>query len=487
MRAPAASAPAAAAGQFDEVGPGAPMVGRRDLAWAYGAQVFNVGSGLMLLPFALRYLGAEDMGVWYLFIAFAALGQLLELGFQPTIARQAAYVYGGASSLHPDGLPEMGRRAISEPLLADLYAAGRRVYALLATAAAVLLVVGGGLYLAWLPSTRGNVTHTLVAWTVYAVGAAVTFGGGVHAGFLQGRGEVAAASRSLALGKAFMVAVSVPALALGYGLLGLAVSSLAGALLYRWLLHRLFLAPDRSETALLRGKTPRDSHCIGVLWKSAWRLGAVQIGAFLILRANLILASAYFALGEVAAYGLALQVAGLLGTVAAMLATLLMPRMSTLQAQGRMDELRRLFSTAIVGAALLYATGAALLLLLGPAALHGLGSRTTLPPQPLLALLLGVLFLELLHSVSATYLTTLNRVPFTSAALLSGVAVVTLAYALVRLTDLGLAALVAAQGLVQLAYNNWKWPLEAMRHLGMRPSEVLRLGASGLLSMTRSR
>jgi hypothetical protein len=32
------------------------------------------------------------------------------------------------------------------------------------------------------------------------------------------------------------------------------------------------------------------------------------------------------------------------------------------------------------------------------------------------------------------------------------------------------------QGVVQLAYNNWKWPLLVFRELGVHPRGLLRFG-----------
>lgn len=467
----------------------AAMVRRRDLFWAYGAQLLNVGAGIVLLPVTLRHLSADEMGLWYLFIALAALAQLLEFGFQPTIARQSAYVYAGAGTLQAHGLPTAptAGASLDPTLLAGLFFSARRIYRLLSLGAATVLFVAGSAYLLWLPNSHLQPADVVLPWLLYAGGAVVTFGTGYYGGFLQGRGEVATASKSLALSKTLMLAASVPLLVGGYGLLGLGVSNLVAALLYRLVTRRLFLRRDRPETVfILRRPGSASPGLTTLLWKSAWRLGVVQLGAFLILRANLFIASVHFDLRTVAAYGLTLQLAGLLTTLATMLTSLLVPRMSALQAQGRTEELRTVFSSALLGAVLFYLAGAGAILAFGPPLLRSLGSHTTLLAPPLLSLLLLVLFLELIHSVSATYLTTLNTVPFVNAALLSGAAIVLLGVALTAYSALGLASLVLSQGIVQLAYNNWKWPREAARHLRLGLLDVLRLGAAGLLRTARA-
>jgi hypothetical protein len=84
------------------------------------------------------------------------------------------------------------------------------------------------------------------------------------------------------------------------------------------------------------------------------------------------------------------------------------------------------------------------------------------------------------HSIAASYLTTLNKVPFVGAAIVSGVGVALLTLLLIK--PFGIAGMVVAQGVVQLAYNNWKWPLEAVKHLELSPLNILVLGAKKIIS-----
>jgi hypothetical protein len=101
------------------------------MIWGYLAQALNLGGGLLLLPISARFLSPEDLGLWFVFSALAGLAQLLELGFQPTFARNAAYVYAGAQQLVKTGLPERSDNddpAVNLGLLSGLLAAARTVY-----------------------------------------------------------------------------------------------------------------------------------------------------------------------------------------------------------------------------------------------------------------------------------------------------------------------------------------------------------------------
>jgi O-antigen/teichoic acid export membrane protein len=453
---------------------------RNDIIWGYAAQLLNVGAGVLLLPFCLRFLNSGELGLWYVFIALAGLAQLLEFGFQPTIARQTAYVYSGAQALTSVGLPRNEAGALRLPLLADLVAAARNVYRLVAFGAAGVLYFLGTFYLYSLLDRSVDATAVLLSWIVYATGALTNFYYGYFNGLLQGRGEQTAANKMVAISRGCMVVLSLPLLACGAGLAGLAAASLASAVVSRVLIKRTFFCPARSETAYLRQNKGDPKALTLMLWKSAWRMGVVQLGAFMILRANLFIATSYLGLRAAASYGLSLQLLGLLASMSTLLFTLQMPKMNALQTQAKSDELKTLFASALIASWVIYIVGASVLLSAAGPMLGILKSNTSLLPAPWLAVLVLIMFLEMNHALSAMYITTINQVPFAAAAVLSGVAIIGLGATLLHYTDLGIGALIIAQGLVQLAYNNWKWPFIACRHLQLNVASFCRYGKSGL-------
>src|SRR3990167_832985 len=104
------------------------MLSRRDLYWGYAAQVLNIGLGLIMLPVIVRHMSTAEVGLWFVFITLISFAQLLELGFQPTISRNVAYIYAGAQKLSAFGLQENGNGNLNIPLLANLVAASRFIY-----------------------------------------------------------------------------------------------------------------------------------------------------------------------------------------------------------------------------------------------------------------------------------------------------------------------------------------------------------------------
>ena len=136
--------------------------------------------------------------------------------------------------------------------------------------------------------------------------------------------------------------------------------------------------------------------------------------------------------------------------------------------------MQRVFGSVLILSLTLNLLGLVVLLFFGPWALHVVGSRTELLPTPQLLLLGIILLLELNHSMGATYLTTTNRIQFLQAAIWSGCAIVILSFLFVGYGKIW--ALLLVQGGVQLAYNNWRWPQLALRHLKCSSSELFQKG-----------
>ena len=450
---------------------------RRDVVWGYAAQLLNIAAGLILLPIIVRFLTQDEVGLWFVFLALASLAQLLEFGFLPTITRNAAYIYAGAQELHPEGLKPVDKQGdINYKLLTDLFAAARHIYLYVAIAAALVMFGAGTFYIYSLLPSGYEVNAAIAGWVTFSAGYVLNFYFGYYNGMLQGRGDITLSNKVIVTSRLVMVLLGAILLIKGYGLLGLGVASFVSAIAGRFLAYRYFFTAHRPETAQLSKRTGDAKTLIWVLWHNASRFGLVNLGAFLIARANLLIASSVLGLGVAGSYGMSLQLLLSLAGVASMFAHLQLPRMNALQAHGKLDSLRGTYGLTVLSSWFMYALGATVLLTMGPATLELIGSNTTLLNPVILTCLVVIVALEMNHSIGAAYLTTLNYIPFVGAALWSGVAIIIVGYILVTQTSLGLWGLIIAQGVVQASYNNWKWPKEASKHLGCGFPALLRFG-----------
>ena len=451
---------------------------RCDVLWGYAASSLNIGAGLILLPVILRYLPSEDVGLWFVFITLASLAQLLEMGFQPTVARNAAYVYAGAQTLNKVGLPSKASSSgqINKSLLDALVNAARCIYQVVAFMAALVLLLAGTYYISTLLTLSQDHPSSLLAWVAFASGYVVNFYYGYINGLLQGRGDVTQANKVIILSRSLLILLGSAAVALGFGLVGLGIASLISAVAGRIAAYRFFYILYSPSKAF--DKNEGDdlvSNLLKMMWHNASRLGAVQIGAFFIQRGNTLIASSFLGLAAAASYGMTVTVLMALSGIAMVICQVQVPHMNTLQSNGDKTALISIFGEILLTSWLLFVTGLIALLLFGDNILYLIGSSTYFLPSKILFLFGIIALLEMNHSIAGTYLTTTNKIPFVNAALFSGLGILVLAF--LTINFFGVIGLILSQGLVQLVYNNWKWPLEATKNLDSNFTKIIKMGA----------
>lgn len=451
------------------------------IGWSYLAQTLNLTAGVVTLPVLFLYLDAEAIRLWIVFITLGSLALLFELGFQPTLARNVAYVLSGSREVLREGLaPEVHAGSeIDRHLLAGVVAAGRSIYLRLTLALSLLFCPAATVYL-WLISGAENLgSLVLASWGLFALGLVLNFYFSYLTAMLLGAQEVARANQVTVLTRLSFIVLSVVLVISGFGLLALGIANLVacigGRLLAIAYVHRVQvyrqLPPNRGQAAQLRRR----------LSLNAFRLGASQLGAFATQRGNILLAAAVLSVDLSAAYSL---------TVTALMAlygiALAAPQ-AALPFLGRAAQERdRAESSRLLGAALLLGYGTFtvgfLFLLVVAYWLEGQASLpVTFLSTPYLLVLGGVIFLELNHSIFGIFLTASNEVPFYRAAVLSGAAILSLSAVLVP--SYGVWSLILVQGGVQLAYNNWRWPSFAMKAQGMRFAAILAAGFERLRAL----
>lgn len=459
----------------------AKAISRSDLLWGYGASVLNIGAGIILLPLILHFLSVETVALWIVFTTLVGLTQLLELGFQPTIARYAAYIYAGSQKIQKIGLPTIdgNNEGVNGKLLDSLVDSARSVYRYISLIAAAIMLVGGTIYVSSLAPENQSQSEYLTAWIIYAIGYIFNFYYGYLNGLIQGRGDVTGVNKITIISRLILILASTTALVFGYGLLGLGFASLLSAVASRFLSYRLFFAKYQRDCSPPIGELyefRRD--LLATLWHNASRLGIVNIGTFLILKANVLIASSMLGLSEASSYSITLTILTTLSGLAMVICQIQIPHMSALQATHKKERLASMYGEIQLTSLIVYVFGLVLLLAVGSELLQILGSRTTLLPTNLLLLYGVVILLELNHSVAGSYIATTNRLPFVPAAIISGVSIVIISLTIAG--EFGLLGIILSQGLVQAAYNNWKWPVMAAKDFNMNVISIYRLGVCGL-------
>ncbi len=114
-----------------------------------------------------------------------------------------------------------------------------------------------------------------------------------------------------------------------------------------------------------------------------------------------------------------------------------------------------------------------------------LHANTRLLEGPLMIFAILVFFLQYNQICFSLYIGMGNKVPYMKGEFWSGVAAVILSYLVVQHTSLAVAGILLSQCIVQLCYNDWKWPYEACRQMGVSLGDIRRTGMKSIMQMLK--
>jgi hypothetical protein len=437
------------------------LLPHRDFIAGVLAQVLQYGAALLLLPLIATQLDTAEIGVWYVFVTIQGLSALIDFGFQPNIARAFAAAFAGSPELLREGLSSAASSEPNLPLVQRILISARKLYLAIAVVTLLLLLSGGLFYVTSITQGEAVRLHTTqFAWCVFAFGVALNLYLLWAPPLLMGSGRIYQSYLFTIATRGGFAVLGTIVLLFGGGLIGLAAAQLVSVLLGGIVL----LVTTRPVIRQLSTVTAASTPVLRALWHNASRTGLMMAGGFLINRANVFIFSSFIGLAVSSRYAFTLQVFSAAMAIAQLPTTIALPRMTALRVRGELFGLTRLFLSRHLFLLASFTIIVLVAFVAGIPLLGLIGSHIAFLPTPEYLLFAVILLLEL-NSVNCAYLlSTNNKVPFTSSALISGIAVTLLSLAAVWL-GYGVMGALVAQGLVQLAYNNWKWPLETWKEL----------------------
>ena len=435
------------------------FVRQRGFLVGFLAQALQYGSSLLLLPLVLHRLTAAEIGIWYLLMAAQTFATVADFGFGAAFTRNITAAMAGAATIQADGLAapaEDGQPNYA--LVARIVGAARVWYFALSAAVLLVMLTGGLWYVTRLADGHAvRLGYVQLSWGVMSLTIAVGLYFSWVNPILIGAGRVQQDITTQVIGRGGYALVGAGMLLSGGGLLGLACAQLAGAVLARWAATR-FLRPVAANLPAVRQSGKELRGLIRLIAPNASRYGLAGLAGFIITRSNLFAISTFIGLEASASFAVSLQLISILMVVAQVPLQFAGPRLVHANVGGDKATVRRITIKLTLAYVSLFIVGTVGVIIVGPTLLRLIGSRTHLLSASDLALLALVFLLEGVHVISAFVIASSNRVPFVSAALLSAAAVAIGSFLAGKL-GLGVTGIIACQGLVQLAYNNWKWPL----------------------------
>lgn len=461
---------------------------KKDVVWSYLAQFFSLASGIFILPLVLKLLSTDEIALNYLIGSLGAMVALFDFGFAPQFGRNITYVFSGAQTIHKTGIQtvESGEE-INYTLLLNMIYTAKAVYFRIALAAFILLSTFGTWYIYEVTNGFQTVDHVVWIWATTNVSIFLSFYFSYFDSLLIGRGMIKQARISAIISKATYILFSITLLLFGFGLLGVVLSSLASSLIYRYISYRFFYDKEFLEKiSEVKIDKVLSRELFKKLWHNSSKLGLVIVSAYAINNLSMFLAGLFLSSEEVASYGLLIQLVGIISMVSGTLFSSYNPTFSYLRISNKLSELLGTFSFTIIVYLLLFIVGSAVLIFLGPIILKFIGSNAVLPAVPIMLVYCLVVLLENNHSNFATLIVTKNEVPFFKSSIIAGFFVAVGDFIILKYFSFGIMGLILVQGIVQLGYANWKWPLVVCREFSTNYFYILKLGVKVMFQKVKA-
>lgn len=450
---------------------------RKDVAWNYGGTIVAMGSNFVLLPFLVAFLNEETLGLWYVFMAVGNLIMLFEFGFNPTFARNFAFVWAGARSLIKEGRTTEVVDEVDAALLARVIAACKMVYQRISILALIVLAIPGTVYVLFISQSL-PVFDVAISWSIFAVAVLVNLYFLYYSAMLRGIGSIAAENKIKIVSRVAQLVCTVVFLVLGLGLMGVALGFAINALLYRILVSRAFWKDERISSLQLKRFTITKEDKQGIyrtISYNAYRDGGVQVSNYASTQASTIICSLMLGLAEAGTFSIALQFATAIGNLALALSTSYRPMIQAAYQRDDIALVQRSTGKSAVVYIAIFLVGFVCVLATAYPLLNIFKPDASFDPLVFCAVSLYMLLFDW-HTLFASMLSNMNQVPYVKAYIFTAICGIVLSVVLIGVGKLGVWGLVLGLALPQIIYNNWKWPYVAARAMNSTVRDLLKIG-----------
>jgi O-antigen/teichoic acid export membrane protein len=462
-------------------------LGKKDLVWGYFAQFFSIATGILILPIILKLLSPEEVGLNYLMLTIGVLVTLFDFGFAPQFGRNITYIFSGSQNLLKEGVEQnTNKLGVNYKLLFVMIQTAKFLYKRLSLIILILLLTLGTVYIYEITNGFNTVKNSLFIWLTYCISIYFNMYFAYYSSLLNGRGMVTEYRKALVYSKTVYTVISLILLLLNLGLISIVIANLITPFVVKFFSHKFFFTEELNQKLEgFKASKEEKLELIEIIWHNAKKLGLVYLGSFAITKVGMFIAGLFLSLDTIASYGLMVQLVSLIAIVATTISTLYQPRIASLRILNSKSDLLNDFSYTVVIFKILFIVGSLLFVSIGNYILNFMGSATVLPSIPILILYCLVVFLETNHSLFSSFLVTNNEIPFVRATLIAGIVITILTYLLLKFTNLNLLSIVLVPLLVQLAYNNWKWPYVVCNYFQVNYLDFIIIGIKNVKSQIK--
>lgn len=453
---------------------------RREIFLSYFAQFLSMASGIIVLPFMLKYLHSNELGYYYIMLSIGSLVSLFDFGFTPQFSRSITYILSGARELTKEGINdivEISETNINEKLFINMILTSKNVFNKIGLYAIITMLTFGLAYVYYITLGFNTIEYSLLIWLIFSFSIYFNIKFSYYSALLLGRGQILESKLVIIFSKISYLLFVIISFIFGYGLIGLVIANLIQPFVLRFFSKKYFFDSKIKKMLLKYSITKYEiNELFKVVWFNSKKMGLVFLGSYAISKLSIFLSGLYFSLEEVASYGLMLQLFSILNAVSSTFFSINQPRFSSLRIKQKKNTLLEEFAFSMIVYYSIYFLGILSIFLLLPDILSVMDSNTQLPSNLILIIYSIVILLEGNHSNFATIITTRNDVPFVIPSLISGAFIAILSFISLEFFKQGILGLVLIQGIVQLLYSNWKWPKVVLYEFNISFMKFVKIG-----------
>jgi len=425
------------------------QITRIDVLWNYAATFLKIASSALLLPFILRMMPAEMVGIWTVFVT---------------------YIFSGVRSLKTTGFETIAERnqSIDYGLLKGVISAMRWFYSRMAVVLFLLLTTAGTWYIfSLMKNYKGEQSEVYIAWGLLCIINSYNIFTLYYNSLLLGKGLIKKSKQIIIVGNLIYLIIAASLMMAGKGLIAIVTAKISSVIIIRWLSYRAFFSKQLKQQ--LKDVLPRaKAEILKAIYPNAIKIGLTTLGGFMVTRSAVIIGSFYLSLEDIASYGITMQLIGVIAGLSSIFTATYQPKIVQLRVENNITKIKILYLKGQLIIITTYVLSGSVILVFGDSVLQFLGSNTMLMPSVLIALGL-ILSLEQTNlSVAGAILVTKNEVPFFKAALYSGAIIIIGLFLSFHLFHWGLLTMLIIPLLVDVSYQAWKWPLEVVKELKIK-------------------
>ena len=434
---------------------------KNPIFWSLLADVLRFGYAIILMPIVLIVFTPNDVVLWLTFIMLAGAIPIFDMGLTHTIQRMSAYVYAGASEINAQELPKSGSK-IDLGLLASLLKGSQRLYLIITILAALSFYTIGSIYVLSIAKEPDNY-HNVFLWCLYITGFLINFYFSYTVSIIFGRGDIISASKVQIIFGVLYMFLAICFIFFGYTLDGICYSVLIASLVSRsYAYKKLYGCPEIKKTLKMPVGNIGIKEFIDKIKGNAIKYGLVSLSIFMVSRVPSLLVVYFFGADKASGLTFSIYVFSLLGIISLIPFTISMPKMNEFAVRFGITRVKPVFQLSWCVVLMTYLIASCLVILFGPFILEAINSSINFVSLPYLCILALTGFLEANHAVCANVLTVQNKIPFYKQSLLTGVIIIIFIFIGYN-EGLSIEQLIVVPFLIQLAFNNWYWPLQASK------------------------